>query len=247
MKLLSHDLHTLSGAYAVDALDPAEREKFERHMNRCQECSHEVRGLQATATGLAMSAAQVPPPELKRRVLTAAARTRQLPPVSEHRAVVQRRRPQWMPRLAVAVGAAGMAVVIALGITLARTQNELDSARAQQHALAAVLNSPGATMLSARTTLGGSATIVVSRQLREVIFTSEGLPALPGKKVYQLWLMAPHHIVSAGLLPQPANGRMPPVLASGLLAGDKIGVTVEPAGGTAQPTTSPIVVIPTAS
>jgi anti-sigma-K factor RskA len=40
---------------------------------------------------------------------------------------------------------------------------------------------------------------------------------------------------------------MPPVLASGLLAGDKIGVTVEPAGGTAQPTTSPIVVIPTAS
>jgi anti-sigma-K factor RskA len=102
-------------------------------------------------------------------------------------------------------------------------------------------------MLSARTTLGGSATIVVSRQLREVIFTSEGLPALPGKKVYQLWLMAPHHIVSAGLLPQPANGRMPPVLASGLLAGDKIGVTVEPAGGTAQPTTSPIVVIPTAS
>ena len=246
MKLLGHDLHILSGAYAVDALDPAEREKFERHMNRCQDCGHEVRGLQETATGLAMSAAQAPPPELKSRVLTAAAHTRQLPPVTEARAVAQRR-PQWMPRLAVAVAAAGMAVVIALGITLARTQNDLNSARAQQHALAAVLNSPGAAVISARTTLGGSATVVVSRQLREIIFTSEGLPALPGNKVYQLWLMAPHHNVSAGLLPAPANGRTPPLLASGLLAGDRVGLTVEPAGGTAQPTTSPIVVIPTSS
>jgi hypothetical protein len=33
------------------------------------------------------------------------------------------------------------------------------------------------------------------------------------------------------------------VLASGLTVGDKVGVTVEPAGGSSSPTTTPIVVL----
>lgn len=246
MKFLSHDLHILTGAYAADALEDIEREKFEHHMNRCQPCENEVRGLRETTTRLALSVARPPPPELKARVLTAAARTRQLPAATDGRAAA-RHRARRMPRLAVAAVAAGMAVVIALGITLANTKRDLDSAQAQQHALAAVLNSPDASLVSTRTTMGGTATVVVSRRLREIIFTSEGLPALPDSKVYQLWLMAPHHIVSAGLLPVASGGRTAPVLASGLITGDRIGLTVEPAGGTAQPTTRPIVVIPTTS
>jgi anti-sigma-K factor RskA len=61
--------------------------------------------------------------------------------------------------------------------------------------------------------------------------------------VYQLWLISPAGAVSAGLLPGASQGKTAPVLASGLVRGDQVGVTVEPAGGTKQPTTKPIVLI----
>ncbi len=69
MKLLRHDLHTLTGAYALDAIDGTERERFEHHLNRCQSCGQEVRGLQETATRLALAVARVPPPGFKAAVL----------------------------------------------------------------------------------------------------------------------------------------------------------------------------------
>jgi anti-sigma-K factor RskA len=84
---------------------------------------------------------------------------------------------------------------------------------------------------------------VVSRVEGKLVFTTAGLPRLPASKVYELWLMGPPRIRPAGLLPAPASGKTAPVLASGLAAGDSVGVTVEPAGGTSQPTTSPIVVM----
>jgi anti-sigma-K factor RskA len=98
--------------------------------------------------------------------------------------------------------------------------------------------------VTASTNVGGSATVVVSSSLRRIVFTATGLPALPGNRVYQLWLMGPPETRSAGLLSQPSAGQTAPVLAGGLVSGDRVGVTVEPAGGTARPTTPPIVVIP---
>ena len=50
-------------------------------------------------------------------------------------------------------------------------------------------------------------------------------------------------IVSAGLLPAAQNGQTPPVVATGLVKGDELGLTVEPAPG-AQPTTTPILALP---
>ena len=42
--------HTLSGAYALDALTRADRARFERHLGRCEQCTREVSGLrEATA------------------------------------------------------------------------------------------------------------------------------------------------------------------------------------------------------
>jgi anti-sigma-K factor RskA len=243
VRLLRHDLHFLTGAYALDAVDGRERDRFERHLGRCQPCSQEVLGLRETATRLAVAEARVPPPGLHERVMAASATTRQLPPVTD---LSPPGRPvrRWIPRLAAGLAAAAVAVAIVLGVALAGRQHQLDAAQARQRAIAAVLNSPGARIATRQTSLGGSVTVVVSRSLGKVAYTTAGLPPLPRSKVYQLWLLGPPRTRSAGLLPPPVAGRTVPLLAAGLASGDSFGVTVEPAGGTAQPTTAPIVDIP---
>ena len=57
MKLFRHDLHSLTGAYALDALEEgAESERFARHLDRCSSCASEVRGFREVATELAFAA-----------------------------------------------------------------------------------------------------------------------------------------------------------------------------------------------
>ena len=79
MALLRNDQHTLTGVYALDALDTAaEVARFERHMNRCDSCTSEVRGFRETATRLGMAVSRQPPPALRTAVMAEVARTRQL-------------------------------------------------------------------------------------------------------------------------------------------------------------------------
>jgi len=248
VRLLRHDLHILTGAYALDAVDAPERDRFEHHLRRCRPCGNEVRGLAETATSLAMAVAMTPPPRLKDRVMAAAAVTRQVPPPVDQRHLHGRlrrgaARSSWVPRLATAVAAVSVAVAVALGVIQVSTQHRLDSAREQNQAIAAVLAAPDARIVTQATSAGGTASVVVSRAERKIVFTSAGLPPLAGGKVYQLWLIGPPRVRSAGLLPLPSAGKTAPVLASGLVAGDKVGMTVEPAGGTSLPTTTPILLM----
>src|SRR3954469_25184659 len=74
------DIHALSGAYAVDALDDLERVAFERHLAECAECRAEVDGLREVAATLAETTAVAPPAALHHPVLSAAATVRPLPP-----------------------------------------------------------------------------------------------------------------------------------------------------------------------
>lgn len=63
------DLHTLTGAYAVDALPDGERELFEAHLAVCAACAQEVQELQATAARLGAISVSRPPAGLRTRVL----------------------------------------------------------------------------------------------------------------------------------------------------------------------------------
>jgi len=85
---------------------------------------------------------------------------------------------------------------------------------------------------------------VLAADRHELAVVTTGLPALPAGKVYQLWLIGKPKTVSAGLLPAAKNGQTPAVLATGVVKGDTLGLTVEPAGGSAQPTTTPILALP---
>jgi anti-sigma factor RsiW len=72
--------HTLTGAYALDALDGWEAEDFAHHLVDCAACTREVRELREAAAWLAHAMAEVPPPEMRQRVMTAIAQVPQLPP-----------------------------------------------------------------------------------------------------------------------------------------------------------------------
>lgn len=127
----------------------------------------------------------------------------------------------------------------------------LGTARESDASIAAVLEAPDARIASATTSAGGTATVVASRRKAAMVFTSSGLPALPPTHVYELWFIGSGGARAAGLVPSVAvqsgagasGVATAPVFASGLTAGDRVGITVEPAGGTSAPTTTPIVVL----
>lgn len=249
---LRQDLHSLAGPYALDALDfGAEEDRFERHLQRCHTCPGEVRGFREAATRLGLAAARQPPPEMRARVMSAVARTRQVPANDDrarHARPVRRLRP--VTRLAWAGAAVSLVAALVLAIALVNTQSQLSRARqqlsqaqAQLAAITAVQTATDAKVITKGTPVGGTVTVVSSVSLHQIVVRTSGLPRLKAGKIYQLWLIGkkPNKTRSEGLLVIPPNGHTGPVLISGVLAGDTFGVTVEPAGGTIQPTVTPIV------
>jgi anti-sigma-K factor RskA len=235
VKTLPDDIHVLTGSYVLDALTGPEREDFERHLNHCDSCAEEVRGLRETAARLAMAKAVRPPAQMEERVLAATYRTRQLSPlVSDLAARRERRRPR-MTRLLLVAAAASVAAVAAFGIT----QHQLGTGRSGSAAISSVTGAADARSETMETSLGGTVTMVVSARQGEAVVTATGMPSLSSARVYQLWIMSGSHARSVGFL--SGTG---PVLAAGVVPGDRIGVTVEPAGGTSSPTTAPVVIMP---
>jgi anti-sigma-K factor RskA len=239
-------LHTLAGPYALNALDPAERIAFERHLARCDACAQEVRGLRETAARLGEAASTGPPPGLRERVIAAARRTPQQGPPADARrsaAPVLAGWRRWAPQLAVVAALAALAGAAVAGVAAVGTRHSLDHAEAGNSEVAAVLTARDAHMMTAPVSGGGSATVVMSHSKRMLVFTTRGLPALAGAQSYELWLLSPAGQRPAGMLPRPRRGMTAPVVASGLARGDKVGLTVEPSAGSPRPTTSPILML----
>jgi anti-sigma-K factor RskA len=237
------DLHTLAGAYAMDAVGDADRARFEQHLAACDECREEIRGLREATARLAQATAVQPRAELRDATLRAAARTRQLPPavVPGHRA--PRRLAGRIPKLALAAAGALAAAVVVLALMMHGTQHQLNQAQGRSQRIAAVLNATDVTMLTADVSTGGTATVVMSHRQRALVFTAHGLRALPAAQRYELWLMGPAGVRPAGLLPAPSAGMVGPMVISGLAAGDRIGMTVEPTSGSSRPTSPPVLML----
>jgi anti-sigma factor RsiW len=232
VKAVRDDLHVLTGSYVLDAVSETEREEFERHLQFCPTCDAEVRGLRETAARLALACAVNPPARMEQQVLAGTYRTRQLPPLAASRPGRVLHFPR---RLAILAAAASVAAALALGITQLTAQHQLDQARAT--AIARVVTAPDAHVDTARAA-GGDVTVVTSAALREAVVSTSGMASLPSGRVYQVWVMSPSGARSAGLMQGSS------LLASAVRPGDQIGITVEPAGGTARPTTTPVAVIP---
>jgi anti-sigma-K factor RskA len=234
----------------MDALDGANRLRFERHLAKCGECSQELTGLREAAARLAAAAAEQPPAALRGRLLAETARTRQLPPLTSGPPAVLRR-PRASAALRLGLGAVGVAAVTAGVVWLtgigARPARPAPAPQAPPGpVVAAVLTAPDATMVSGQVKTGGTVTVVMSYAERRLVVAAAGLRALPGSRCYELWLVKPGGRGAdrpAGLLAMSRRGMAGPVVASGLRAGDRLGISVEPASGTARPTSSMILLM----
>jgi anti-sigma-K factor RskA len=246
MNAMDPEVHSLTGAYVCHALEPAEREAFERHLAQCPTCVREVAELQETAALLASAAAETPPARLKAAVDARIAVTRQIPPLVAHgpaRQAAARPRRRWFTALGWGV-ATGLAVAVAvLGVRVGDQQSQIDQANQRGTTISTLLSAPDAHADSVTVSTGGTGTVLVSRSQDEAAITINGLAKLEPGKAYQLWMMGPSGTRSGGVLPAGAQASGS-VLAHGLGDARTIGLTVEPAGGSAQPTTTPIMLLP---
>ncbi|GAB3255172.1 anti-sigma factor [Alteromonas gracilis] len=230
-----NDIHALSGAYAVDALDDLERIRFERHLKDCDTCRAEVTGLRETAAVMATVVAVTPPAALRDRVLADIRTVRPLPPeVTPVEVVGQRARR--FPRL---VAAAAAALVLAGGVGLAVDRPWEEPG--VQPVAAQVMEAGDAVSHTVKVDGGGSATVWHSRDLGKAVLITEDVPDAPDGKVYEMWLQDDEGaMVPAGLM---TGGDATVVLEGDASAATGVGITVEPEGGSEVPTSAPVALV----
>ncbi|MEJ7634892.1 anti-sigma factor [Aeromicrobium sp.] len=226
------DMHSLSGAWALNALSERDRESFEEHLNQCEACRAEVAGFARTAARLAEAEARTPPAGARVRLLSAVSTTPQQRPVMIDRGRHQRLR-RAIPRLALAaVFAIGM--VAAGGFAIER--DHARDNRAATDSITSVLAAPDAST-KARAFSGGGNVRLVSSAARDVaVIVANDLPALTKGRVYQVWMIKGETAFSQGTFATDHS-----LIMRQLEKADHVAVTVEPRGGSATPTTLPVV------
>ncbi|MEV0414120.1 anti-sigma factor [Streptomyces sp. NPDC050448] len=246
---MKHDgeLHTLTGAYALHALTPAEHEAFTAHLADCPSCGQEVAEFSATAARLAAGAALPPPARMKDAVLDGIDSVRQLPPLLPSAAgkpmtltAVLRRR-----AVSLALAASLAAAAVLGGVTVWQSQRT-DQARQQAEAseqrlqdFSAVMAAPDARTVHGRTTGGATTSVVSSKLQNRAVFIGAGLPDPGEGRTYQLWFDDHGTMRPAGLLAHDGATLM----QGGIQGASGVGLTLEPAGGSAQPTSRPLLLL----
>lgn len=154
------DIHDLTPAYALHALDDEERERYESHLAQCARCREELALLQESASALAWAVESPPPPHhLRARILAAGGNVVPLRP----------RRRLWQGVAAVAACAA-----VGLGVWAATLNRTLDHERS---AAAQVVQ------------LQGRTGFVAVDRARDAVLVIEKLPSAPAGMTYEAWVI----------------------------------------------------------
>ncbi|MBW3593224.1 MAG: anti-sigma factor [Actinobacteria bacterium] len=229
------DVHGLTGAYALDALDPADEALYEEHLRHCRACQRDLASLQGAAASLAYAVeAPEPPADLRSRILAQA---------RAERPNVVPLRPRWAyPAAAVAAVAATAAIALGAWVfTLSTTLEEEREAHANVDRAAAVLATGDAVAIPLA---GASGTLVVAETGEAALVVSSLDPA-PAGKTYEAWVIEDGRPLPAGLF-SAADGRTVVALERPVPRGAVVAVTLEPAGGVERPTSSPLFTAETA-
>lgn len=273
---MENQLHLLTGAYALNALDNRERSDFERLALTDPQTLEEVRSLSETAALLAsVTPAETPPPALKANIMAAIRNTSQLPasavvrdistaagssktagsrPLNRatgSRAVGSRQGPpkgnRWVPALSAAAALALLGGVGVGGWVIGQNSSDdlvnqqLAAAQAQQEAMLTIMSSPDAQIATTSLPNGGAVTVASSIEVNKAAILANDMPPLPEDKTYELWFISDAGAVPAGLIDSVQASAMQ-ILNGEVGGATHVGITVEPAGGSDKPTTTPILV-----
>lgn len=243
------DLRDLAAAYVLGALDPDEAREFKRLLAASPELAREVAELREVGVLLARGAPRVEPdPSLRRRVLDRVA--------LERRRVLARPRTRWLPRLAWAAAVAGIvgAVLFArqtrqADARLATLERQRDSLAGElverERILDAILGSSTVQFrLTSPSDPQPGIQVFWNRQTNVWVLHAVALRPAPDGRIYQLWFLRGGEAVPASTFDSEADGDIVmtvpgPADPAGLTGA---AVTEEPAGGSPQPTSAPILV-----
>jgi anti-sigma-K factor RskA len=240
------ELSDLFELYALGVLEPAERAEIEEHLQRdCATCGGNLRRAVSLNTALLASVPDIAPPRrLRKRVLSLAAPDRSA----------------WGWTIA-ASGLAAALLIAVLWFSVRDREHESELARARdtirrsnaelarvQQALV-FLNEPETRQVGFGKGAPQPPRGNVFVNPRGVLLIASNLPALPAGKTYEMWVIPKGGTPKpAGLFQSDAGGtafhiQQQPVdpATTGAIA-----VSVEPESGSAQPTTTPIIVAPVA-
>lgn len=214
------DLHELTAAYALDALDPGEHERYEAHLASCEPCQAELAEFWQVTGALAHAAAgPAPPPALRERILEQAR--------SERSNVVPLRPRFVLPVLSAAAAVAAVAA-LALGLWSVSLSRDLDRAERVN----AVLGDPNARTSQ---TAEGEASLVVTPAGEAALVVRRLAPA-PAGKDYEIWVFEGATPRRAGLFEEPGVA----LLTRRVRRGQQVAVTLERDGGVDAPTGTPL-------
>lgn len=207
-------IHEFAAGYALDSLSPEEERAYEEHLAQCERCREDLAAFAETALGLGFAAGSpAARPELRKRVMDA---------VHDERSKVVPLRPRWAYPAAAATAVAAC-VAIALGVWNVSLHSQLSGMQALR---ALPLTGATGSVVVAR---GGQAELVVS-----------GLARPASGRTYEAWIIHGQKALPAGLFRPTSRGATVVRLREPVGAGARVGVTIEPSGGSPQPTSRPL-------
>ena len=225
-------------AYALGALDKEERAVIAAHIETCDTCAADLAQFEdALYEAAAIGAIDVQPPaDLRRRI------------VLRHRGASARTATDWAGRVPEFLGrpvpaaipiALALLLIVAFGV-IGATRQQAD---AYAHALAGVADGRVVALVPTGANPDARAAVVIPTQGSPYLIVR--LPAPPAGKAWEAWVLKQG---ASGPVAVPAGtadrGDMFMLsLTAPLGAGDGVAITLEPASGSAQPTTQPVLAI----
>lgn len=227
------DPHTLTGVYALDALDRDERATFEEHLRECAACRAEVAELTETASRLAAAAAVPVSADVRARVIEAVGQVRQASPFPAPVDLAERRSRRWFQEPASIAAALMLVVSAGLGAIALDERQQARDAEQVAARVSALATDPDRLQFSVPVSTGGHGTVVAAGG--SALFRTSDIKRLADDQVYQLWILRGDDVQSVGVL---GRGGVLETLVDGMRPADVLALTVEPDGGSPRPTGS---------
>ena len=252
----------LKDAYALGALPEDEHRDFEAYLQAHPESQSEVEDIASIAALLAISpAGQEPPKRLRRSVMAmvnaesanSRQERRQASPPSSWRASLDRLRDAFPARIALGAAAALVVGLLSWNVLLqsevqtldgqnSELQAEIEAARAGADGTGgADAGADGSRILAmqAEGEASGSDAEIMAFEGDRAVLVAQNMPTLPDDQTFQIWVIDDGGAQPSGLF-QPGEGPVATVVEQSLEGAETVAVTVEPSGGSPQPTTDPM-------